>query len=99
SRDGRLVAYAFMDRIYVVPAAGGAPRAVTVAGSSAWDPHWSKDGKSLYFLSNRSGTSQLWKLPLDGFGEATQVTTFTKGIKQLDFSPDESRLLLQFTAT
>jgi len=99
SRDGRLVAYAFMDRIYVVPAAGGAPRAVTVAGSSAWDPHWSKDGKSLYFLSNRSGTSQLWKLPLDGFGEATQVTTFAKGVKQLDFSPDESRLLLQFTAT
>jgi dipeptidyl aminopeptidase/acylaminoacyl peptidase len=99
SRDGRLVAYAFMDRIYVVPAAGGAPRAVTVAGSSARDPYWSKDGKSLDFLSDRSGSNQLWKLPLDGFGEATQVTTFAKGVKQLDFSPDESRLLLQFTAT
>ena len=99
ARDGRLVAYVFKDRIYVVPGAGGAPRPVTVAGSRAWDPYWSKDGKSLYFLSDRSGSNQLWKLPLDGFGEATQVSTFGRGIKHLDFSPDESRLLLQFTAT
>ncbi len=52
--------------IYVVPMAGGAPRAVTAAGSSASDPYWSKDGGALYFLSDRSGDNQLWKLPLDG---------------------------------
>ena len=27
-------------------------------------PYWSKDGRALYFLSDRSGTSQLWKLPV-----------------------------------
>ena len=93
----RLLAYWLDKQIYVVPLAGGTPRAVTSAGSSAWDPYWSKDGSTLYFLSDRSGTSQVWKLPLADFGEAQQVTTFEQGIDRLRFSPDESRLLLGFS--
>jgi hypothetical protein len=38
SRDGRLVAYVLRKQVYVVPVAGGAPRAVTAAGSSASIP-------------------------------------------------------------
>ncbi|MGH8249264.1 MAG: S9 family peptidase [Steroidobacteraceae bacterium] len=98
SRDGRYIAYVLDDQVHVVPASGGAPRAVTTAGSNAWDPYWSKDGSALYFLSDRSGSNQLWKLSLAGFGEATQVTSFEHGIDTLEFSPDESQLLLSFTA-
>jgi dipeptidyl aminopeptidase/acylaminoacyl peptidase len=97
SPDGKKVAYVVEDRIHVVPLAGGAPRAITSAGSAASDPHWSRDGSALYFLSDRSGSSQLWKLPLAEFGEAEQMTEFEHGIDRLRFSPDESRLLLQFT--
>jgi dipeptidyl aminopeptidase/acylaminoacyl peptidase len=97
SRDGKSVAYVLDERIYVVPAAGGAARPVTAEGSAAWDPYWSKDGRSLYFLSDRSGTDQLWRLPVNSFGEASQVTTFDHDIDTLKFSPDESRLLLRFT--
>ena len=99
SRDGKRVAYVLDDQIYVVPLAGGEPRAVTTAGSEASDPYWSKDGTALYFLSDRSDSSQLWKLPLAAFGEATQVTTLEPGVESLQFSPDESRLLLEFTDT
>ena len=99
SRDGKLVAYVLDEQIYVIPIAGGAPRAITAAGSSASDPYWSKDGKSLYFLSDRSDSSQLWQLPLASFGEARQVTHLTQGVDSLRFSPDESRLLLDFTDT
>ena len=60
-------------------------------------PYWSKDGKSLYFLSDRSDSSQLWQLPLASFGEARQVTNLSQGVDSLRFSPDESRLLLDFT--
>lgn len=97
SRDGKLVAYSLDDQVHVVPAAGGPPRAVTSKGSSAWSPYWSKDGKSLYFLSNRSQSSQLWKLPLDGFGEAQQLTDLRPAVSRLVFSPDETRLVLRFT--
>lgn len=96
SRDGKLVAYAQDRQIFVVPVAGGLPRAVTAKGPNAWSPYWSKDGKSLYFLTNRSSTSQLWRLPLDGFGEAEQLTDVKPAIRRLVFSPDEKRLLLRF---
>ena len=97
SRDGKLLAYALEKQVFVVPLAGETPRAVTSAGSSARDPYWSKDGSTLYFLSDRSGTSQVWKLPLATFGEAQQVTTLEQGVGRIRFSPDESRLLLAFT--
>ncbi len=97
SSDGRQVAYTLDDRIHVVAAAGGEARAVTTAGNASWNPFWSKDGRALYFLSDRSGSNQLWKLTLDSFGEAEQVTDFTQGIESLNFSRDESRLLLRFT--
>ena len=78
---------------------GGTPRVVTAGSSSAWSPYWSKDGRSLYFLSDRAAGSQLWKLPLDTFGEAQQVTSLKQGVDAIQFSPDESRLLLSFTDT
>jgi dipeptidyl aminopeptidase/acylaminoacyl peptidase len=96
SRDGRRVAYALEGRIYVVPVRGGEPRQITTGASSASAPHWSSDGKSLYFLSDRTGTSQLWKLPLDSFGEAAQVTHLDRGVDTLLLSQDETRLLLSF---
>src|SRR5918995_4202616 len=74
SPDGRQVAYALEGRIYVVPVSGGESRPVTTGASSASEPRWSRDGSVLYFLSDRTGLSQLWKLPLDSFGEAVQVT-------------------------
>src|SRR4030095_14814481 len=63
SRDGRQVAYVAGKQVYVVPVGGGCAPAGTGAGSSALSPYWSKDGTALYFLSDRSGSSQLWKLP------------------------------------
>jgi len=35
--------------------------------------HWSRDGRFVYFVSTRSGTPQIWKVPAAG-GEAVQIT-------------------------
>jgi dipeptidyl aminopeptidase/acylaminoacyl peptidase len=95
SADGTQVAYELDGQIYVVATSGGEPRAVTSAGSSASDPRWSRDGKWLYFLSDRTDKkSQLWKLSLTSFGEAMQVTTLDRGVDEINLAPDESRLLL-----
>ncbi|MDX1480255.1 MAG: S9 family peptidase [Woeseiaceae bacterium] len=96
SPDGSRAAYAFDDRIHVVPVDGGKPRAVTSAASSASSPRWSRDGDALYFLSDRDGSTQVWMLALDAFGEAEQVTRLERGVDRIEFSPDESRLLLSF---
>ena len=96
SPDGRRVAYALEGRIYVVPVEGGEPRQVTTGASSASAPRWSADGRLLYFLSDRTGKSQLWKLPVASFGEAVQVTHLDRGVDTIELSPDETRLLLTF---
>jgi len=36
-------------------------------------PFWSRDGRWLYFSSNRSGQNEIWRMPMQG-GEATQLT-------------------------
>jgi dipeptidyl aminopeptidase/acylaminoacyl peptidase len=99
SRDGKQVAYVLDKQIFVVPVEGGTPRAVTAAVSSAWSPYWSRDGRTLYFLSDRVAGSQLWRLSLEAFGEAQQVTNLAQGVDAVRFSPDETRLLLDFTDT
>lgn len=96
SPDGRYVAYTLEDRIHVVETSGGAPRPVTSTGSSASDPHWSGDGRFLYFLSDRSGNRELWKLAVAGFGEAEQVTELGADIDALRLSRDERFLLLNW---
>lgn len=95
SPDGRYVAYTLDERIHVVSTDGGTPRAVTVPTSSATSPHWAQDSASLYFLSDRGGTQQLWQLPVAGFGEAARRTTFERGVDSLLLSPDETDLLLR----
>lgn len=60
-------------------------RAVTMAGGNT--PRWSADGKQLYFLSSRSGSQQLWSLPLGG-GEPQQVTDLPLDVASYVVAPD-----------
>jgi dipeptidyl aminopeptidase/acylaminoacyl peptidase len=59
--------------IFVVSAEGGRPRRLTTGASNDVTPSWSRDGKWVYFASDRTGTWQVWKTPAEG-GEAVQVT-------------------------
>jgi dipeptidyl aminopeptidase/acylaminoacyl peptidase len=94
SPDGKWIAYESDDLIFLVPTRAGPARPVTESASAASDPHWSVDGKTLYFLSDRSGSSQVWKLGLEEFGEASQLTELEFPVNNINLSPDESRLLL-----
>lgn len=52
--------------IFTVAASGNGPP-VPVTGDPAvdWYPVWSPSGQHLYFLSNRGGTMNIWRLPID----------------------------------
>jgi Tol biopolymer transport system component len=95
SPDGKQIAYTAGEQVYLVAVAGGAARAVSSEDSSASNPVWSTDGRWLYFLSDRSGSSQLWKLPMDVAGEAVQVTELEFELESINFSPDQSSLLIE----
>jgi len=77
SPDGRLIGFnGLMDEsfdVYLMDAAGGAPRPFTNAPSTDGGPIWSLDGRWIYFMSDRSGRPEVWKKSASG-GEAIQVT-------------------------
>jgi dipeptidyl aminopeptidase/acylaminoacyl peptidase len=56
------------------------------------NPRWSPDGQSLYFVSGRSGSSQVWRLPVGAAGDPVQVTHLPLDVANLAVSPDGSRL-------
>jgi Tol biopolymer transport system component len=49
-------------------------RRLTRARSEDGVPSWSRDGRWIYFASDRSGSWQVWKMPSEG-GEASRVTS------------------------
>ena len=54
-------------------AEGGSARRLTTEPFENNIPSWSRDGKWIYFSSDRTGTWQIWKVPAGG-GNAVQVT-------------------------
>jgi dipeptidyl aminopeptidase/acylaminoacyl peptidase len=51
------------------------------------------DGKSIYFLSTRGGSGQVWKLPLDA-SEPKQVTNLPLDVGSFALSPDGGKLAI-----
>jgi dipeptidyl aminopeptidase/acylaminoacyl peptidase len=66
-------------QLWLLDTATGAVKQLTFSGKADSAPQWSKDGKTLFFLSNREGGSQLWALDANG-GEARKVTAFEAGV-------------------
>ncbi len=54
---------------------------------------WAKDGKAIYFLSTRSGSAQIWKLPLEA-GEPQPVTSLPLDVGSFIVSPDGTKIAL-----
>jgi len=61
--------------IYLLEMGGGMPRLLsTLPGADNGGPSWSRDGKWIYFYSDRGGEHfQLWRVPLKG-GPPVQIT-------------------------
>ena len=102
SPDGRTVAFTVQrvdlesntkpTHIYVVPLAGGAPGRSPRKASLNERPRWSPDSRQIAFVSDRSGSSQVWMMNADGSG-AKQVTNLSTEAGGVLFSPDGKRLV------
>jgi Tol biopolymer transport system component len=70
SPDGARIAYWGKHKggqrdIWTIPSRGGEPAPVTDDAAFDWNPVWSPDGKFLYFASDRGGSMNLWRVPLE----------------------------------
>ena len=51
--------------IWVIPESGGTPWRVTSDEPVDWSPMWNADGSYLYYVSNRGGSMNLWRIAID----------------------------------
>ena len=79
--------------LWLVQADGSGLRRLTSDPASDTSAAWSPDGDTIYFLSTRGSSSQVWRLPLRG-GEAQPVTTLPLDVGSFVLSPDGMRLAL-----
>ncbi len=73
--------------LWLVGADGTALRRLTSHKASDSNPRWAPDGKSIWFVSARTDTSQVWRIAIDG-GEAEQVTQQPLDVGNLIVAPD-----------
>ena len=96
SPDGRTLLYAQTDynmaenrgvtTIWVEDLATKAVTRLTDTASNNADPKWSADGEKIYFLSDRSGSMQVWEMTPAG-GNARQLSAFDKDVEGFGISP------------
>ncbi|GHO96124.1 putative peptidase YuxL [Reticulibacter mediterranei] len=105
SPDGSLIAFTVLQchaeenitssAIWLVNSAGGknaSPWQITGGEYHDSQPRWSPDGRTLAFVSDRTGTAQIFLLSLRG-GEARQLSSLTQGVSAYSWRPDGAMLL------
>jgi Tol biopolymer transport system component len=60
--------------VFEIPAAGGTVKRLTTNNWEDHYPTYSRDGRSIFFSSRRSGEMQIWRMSIDG-SNPVQITT------------------------
>ena len=71
------------------------PLRFTAEGMSVNSPAFSPDGKTVYFLSAKSGSMQLWSQAVSG-GDAVQLSNYAMDVGGYKLSPDGKSIALAF---
>ena len=98
SPDGRYVAYVLRETdmeankgrsnlwLLDLTQKNAQPLRLTNNPANDTSPRWAPDSRTLYFLSSRGGSSQVWRIHTDG-GEAIRVTNYPLDVGALKISP------------
>ena len=73
--------------IYTIPATGGNPSIISTDAQNAFDAQWTPDGSKISYLSNETGSTQLFEITPDGKNKV-QVSAFEGGINGYKYAPD-----------
>ena len=84
SPDGRTIVFDLVGDLYTMPVGGGAATRITEGMAFDGQPRFSPDGKSILFVSDRSGYENLWLVDADG----KNPRALTKDTKAQYISPE-----------
>ncbi|MCP4510415.1 MAG: hypothetical protein GY826_28910, partial [Fuerstiella sp.] len=93
SPDGKSLLFVHRGDIWQVATAGGEAQRVTTHSAADSEPHYSPDGRRIAFVSERTGSRQVYAL---NAGDTTpqQLTWHTEGFSLQDWYPDGKQLLV-----
>ncbi|MEM8995726.1 MAG: S9 family peptidase [Acidobacteriota bacterium] len=104
SPDGKWVVYVLREidfeankgrtDLWLQAVAGGEPRRLTSDPGGDSHPRWSPDGDEIYFMSSRSGSSQVWSIGTAEGAEPQAVTEMPLDVGGFVVAPDGSGLAL-----
>ena len=84
SPDGQTLVFELLGDLYTLPLSGADAKRITSGPAFDSQPRYSPDGKTIVFLSDRSGSENIWICDTDG----ANARTVTKGDKSLYASPE-----------
>ena len=91
SPDGKQIVMDLQGTLFVLPAAGGAAKALTEPLMDARQPAWSPDNRTIVFQSFRDGGWHLWTVRSDG-SALTQLTKGAADEREPQYSPDGTQI-------
>src|SRR5690606_32754792 len=89
--DGRHLVFDLLGHLYEMPVDGGDARRLTEGRSWNLAPRYSPDGASIVFISDRSGTYDVWLLQRSS-GELTNISRAGENVYRPSWSADGSRI-------
>ncbi len=92
SPDGSLIAFCWSGEIWSVSIDGGQATRLTNHPANDSQPKFSPDGNMIAFVSDRSGTEQIFSMPATG-GAPQQKTFHSEGYALQDWFPDGQSVL------
>lgn len=98
SPDGSQIAFTYKGDLYLVPAAGGTARALTMHEAHDYMPVWSPDGSRIAFASDRYGNFDLFIVPVSG-GEPKRLTSHSAPESPFAFTPDGQAIVFGASRT
>ena len=82
--------------LWLSSVAGDAPRRLTTHEANDTSPAWSPDGRYILFVSSRGGSSQVWRLPVNG-GESQPVTDLPLDVGTFRMAPTGDQLIVSLS--
>ncbi len=93
SPDGLRVAFSAFGKLYTAPVGGGTPKRITSQEAYEYLPAWSKDGRTLLYVTWSREGGHVMKVGSDGLTAPAQVTKTPAFYRDPAFSPNADQIV------
>ena len=93
SPDGGTIVFGLLGDIYTLPIAGGQATRLTSGMPYDVQPVFSPDGAQIAYVSDRSGSDNIWVMDADGSNQRAMTTEKQSAVSTPEWSPDGDYVL------